>query len=778
MTVRLDRAEIDRYGPLVDCRPPLEDDLTIVAGPNESGKTLYLEALLQILDPDVRTHMDPDPRVGADPTGRVVLEEDGTTHELGEETRLPDVSPIDAHHLRNLFVIRDSDLALPEGPDYYTSLVEQLGNIHTSEIEAIVERLCGVGHITKRSRNLVDRKGEYTGTAKEEAVALADDIEAYLEQIEDRGIGDLARDRLRTRRELRQVEADLERQETARDLARLESGRANLDTHRSANERLAELAAFDRETLEELRDLEGEIERTEAALEGLEEDLAAAQAKHENLQDELQEARADRRELQRREPDVDALEESLSEYRDRTSGDPGAMESSLVLRRRAAIAALLGAGIAGTAGALADSVPAFGISAGLLVAAGAAWWFHHRLASGVEDAASREGRLVQEARDAGLEVADVEEIAPIVRGFQESLESAIRRVQRLETETDSAADRIDALETDTAETDQRLQDLEDQLATALSTVGVESIAAFEERVEERETTQRERRGARIYLETELGQPDSDDPAEKTASWAEELDGLAADLGDTDVDPDDLDETRLEALREQQAELDDRLDTLESDLQDFKERLDEFQRRAHELNPPDFVEAAPELRARTVVGLEDLESSLRDVVDEIERNATVSREAIGLLDAIAAEEAEKVSTLFDPEGPASRTFEALTDGRYTAVDYDPDAETLTVTTADGTDRPVHQLSRGTRDQLYFAARRSLASQLLRDGTGFLLLDDPFLAADSERLRNGFETLQRLTEEGWQIVYLTAKAEVYEGMAGEFGYHPHRLEALDP
>lgn len=162
---------------------------------------------------------------------------------------------------------------------------------------------------------------------------------------------------------------------------------------------------------------------------------------------------------------------------------------------------------------------------------------------------------------------------------------------------------------------------------------------------------------------------------------------------------------------------------------------------------------------------------------IEWNADISRNAIDILDAIKAEEEQKVATLFDPDGPASTTLSQLTDGRYTAVDYDPDSESLEVQATDGQAFTPDQLSRGTRDQLYFAARLSLAKQLLGNDTGFLLLDDPFLAADRTRLRNGFETLHELADDGWQIVYLTAKQEVQDSMAHEFDCDVYELEMLD-
>ena len=84
--MRLTTAEIDRYGPLYDCRPPCQDGISVISGPNEAGKTLYLEALLQLLDPDVADVMNPKPRVGQTPTGRVVVEHNGDQYECDGNT--------------------------------------------------------------------------------------------------------------------------------------------------------------------------------------------------------------------------------------------------------------------------------------------------------------------------------------------------------------------------------------------------------------------------------------------------------------------------------------------------------------------------------------------------------------------------------------------------------------------------------------------------------------------------------------------------------------------
>lgn len=109
----LDTATIDRYGLLRHCDPLFNPGITIVAGPNESGKTLYLEGLLQLLDTDVHETLDQPPRLPSDPVGRVVIVDENQRYELDDESQLSDISPITPQQLATLFVIRDSDFALP-----------------------------------------------------------------------------------------------------------------------------------------------------------------------------------------------------------------------------------------------------------------------------------------------------------------------------------------------------------------------------------------------------------------------------------------------------------------------------------------------------------------------------------------------------------------------------------------------------------------------------------------------------------------------------------------
>jgi uncharacterized protein YhaN len=152
-------------------------------------------------------------------------------------------------------------------------------------------------------------------------------------------------------------------------------------------------------------------------------------------------------------------------------------------------------------------------------------------------------------------------------------------------------------------------------------------------------------------------------------------------------------------------------------------------------------------------------------------------AIAALADVREDEEAKLAELFGPESTASEAFASITDGRYERVSYDPDAETLLVAASDGTRLTSRELSRGTTDQLYLAARIGLAERLLQGEPGFLLLDDPLLPADPERLAAGFDALRRLAEGGWQVVYWTAKPEVGEELVDRHGVPCRQFDRLD-
>lgn len=773
--MHLHEATVDRYGPLAGCSPTCGEGLTVISGPNESGKTLFLEAVVQLLDPAVADVLDPPLRVDQRPTGRVVLEHDGERYGLPGEMSIGDLAGITPSTLRTVFVVRDTDLAMPDDEGYYTRLIEHLGDIHTSEIDELVEELLAMGRLTKKRMNLSTQYDDAKETTRG-ARTLVDEIEAYLERIESEGLDELHGERLRVERELRDTEDELRHQRHARAVFEHDRLDTQLETYREANERLDALEVFTPDALESLRETRRAIERHERRLEELDE-------RETRLRGELTAAEERRDELERavqrhetRAGDVDAARDALARYRRRMERAPRA-ERELGLAKRAVLGGIVGAGLVGGAGAFTGSIAALGVAAVLLIltlVAGGVFYRANATLSGVE---ADEATAVAVAQDAGLEVDGVDEVPPAIESFESRLDG--RKNERAQV-----AASIEHLEDDLADTARELTDVREHLEDAerslretLETAGVEDIDAFQTRVERRSELERECDLTARSLQDAFGEPDADDWSARAVTWEDRLDQLVADVDTETVDPELFDEDRLADLETTVEDLRRRREQLDERLSRYDDRLDELDRAARELTASPFLDRTLGLDSRSPEGLEQLRDDLETLLETIERDAEHSRRAIEVLEEVRADETQKLTTLFDPEGPASQTFERITHGRYTEVAYDATDHRLVATRADGRELPASRLSQGTRDQLYFASRVSLATQLLGGEPGFFLLDDPLVTADPDRLEAGFETLLELADEGWQVLYLTAKEEVYRDMVEELALPHERLDVIE-
>ena len=76
--------------------------------------------------------------------------------------------------------------------------------------------------------------------------------------------------------------------------------------------------------------------------------------------------------------------------------------------------------------------------------------------------------------------------------------------------------------------------------------------------------------------------------------------------------------------------------------------------------------------------------------------------------------------------------------------------------------AEKLSGGAYDQLYLSIRLALGEKLLKGKKGFFIMDDPFIKADPDRLQRQIETLKKISELGWQIMYFSAKGEIKDAL----------------
>ncbi len=112
--------------------------------------------------------------------------------------------------------------------------------------------------------------------------------------------------------------------------------------------------------------------------------------------------------------------------------------------------------------------------------------------------------------------------------------------------------------------------------------------------------------------------------------------------------------------------------------------------------------------------------------------------------------------------AGRVFSAMTDGRYIDVRVPLDNSGISVVTADGTVRSTADLSRGTAEQLYLALRVGLIGALKDQGRSLpILMDDVVVNFDPERRSGAVQAVSELAALR-QVVFFTCHPETAEAL----------------
>jgi len=188
----------------------------------------------------------------------------------------------------------------------------------------------------------------------------------------------------------------------------------------------------------------------------------------------------------------------------------------------------------------------------------------------------------------------------------------------------------------------------------------------------------------------------------------------------------------------------------SDLIGRKSALSE--QRGHLRALLEAWEADAEIRT-----LRETEEKLRAQAAELSQKYSVDRLALSLLaEARRRHEKDQQPRIIQL---ASRTFQELTAGRYLQI-YASSEEpgSLFVCDSSGRDWPTEALSRGTREQLFFAFRLAVVEEFGEARCPLpVIIDDILVNFDPSRARRAVQTLARLSSRH-QVVAFTCHPEV--------------------
>lgn len=217
---------------------------------------------------------------------------------------------------------------------------------------------------------------------------------------------------------------------------------------------------------------------------------------------------------------------------------------------------------------------------------------------------------------------------------------------------------------------------------------------------------------------------------------------------------EYDEKTVSKLKEDEKLCEGELDKIKEKMNRFQKGLEGIEREANKI----LQLEADYWHCKTSVDLDAIKNKIEEFINENESNKDNVLEVMKIFEEIETVEKEKVSELFGKDSSIPNYFNEITDGLYEEVLFNQKVGEIKVKRKDGVVLEAGKLSGGAYDQLYLSIRLALGEKLLKGKKGFFIMDDPFVKADPDRLQRQIETLKKISELGWQIIYFSAKGEI--------------------
>ena len=713
MSVRIERLSIRNHGPLRDL-VLAPDDVTVVYGQNEAGKTSCIDALTKALRDRVRPgnrKMLDNMREGPGFQGEIDLalspEDGGPVVELLREQP----------SLARLFIVRDADSSLESGRGWLNAIRGKLIGIDLNRVSDHVRTVSSIDHTNAPRAARLDERQRLTERLSRLEGFLADlpAISRLLEEthlVEQKRAG--ARDRV-------------EKLRAAERYERFQLAQRAAETVETSRQSLRELERYGDSDLAAWRDAVSAVREAAVVAKSAENETLRLRDEQTISAEELRkrEIAADKARTQM----ADCARRDLDGLVARSKAARAGARGWALWRTPLAIGGLLllafavGVGIEATSRDAADGLR-FGLLAGGSAVLGL-------LGAGLSIFATNRKGKAQE-----LEVQAIAACGAIFSKVSNLDECAAQignvatNAERAEAERAAAADQhrsneeaVRAAERMEDDHHRRLEEAQRMVADVRDRVRLASIDQLEEKLRQRTQVASTLEEATRTVTTLIGESNSEGILERRVEAMTVPDpGVASDAHE------------LAALERETEEIDNRLLTLKAEIADRRDRT----LSALGLSDLGAVDAERER----------LESGIRAIDAQTQGGALCLKAIQELAQDIDRPLREALGA---GPGAAGSYLSRLTAGRYTSVVLDSE-EGLAVERDDGSRFSTEALSRGAKDQLALAVRVALVRRLLGE-PGFLALDDAFLTSDAGRREALATAFTELANEGWQILYFT-------------------------
>ena len=752
--MRIKELFIKRYGPLQGISYALDHPFTLLAGNNEEGKTLTIDALVKLLlGRNVRDFGHIIDRVEESPEGYCVIEgDDGKEIKLPDKGDLTTIAAITASECRNIFIIRDSDLSIARESEFYTTVTNRLTGLRTEEILKTKEALREIGKITPGGL-FRDVKDEILKTRIEWAKGLLGTIEGLAQEMSEGKVDELEEESVRVQEEIERMRREIEHLEDARKRDKYAKGKEALDRLRTALESAGKLTSYNEKDAQLWRDCERDIQYHREEREALADKLKGREEELKGIDKALREKARGFRIFEDRKKTLDELKAELNLYETkRREGVQRERRDSAYMRMGIIAALLLGISLIGLI--FRPSLP-FYIAAPLFLIAIIAFWMPQF--QRVRDSAWTAGafeKIKLTLAKFKWSVASMEEIYAHLQQFDEELRKRSDEIQEMTRKKENLEEAITELRNKAIPSEEKkIKDAQGRIDAIRSTSGAESRQAYQQGLTARQQHEKSADAEKGILRNRLGAK-GETMKDNIKFWQQELKALEQYRDTAPGIP--YDEAAVAQLKQAENTAQASLAALHNSLTGFRKRLEEIEKEANKILQleTDYLPCA------TSVDLEAVRDKLREFISSYEGTRDTVLKVMDIFAEIEAEERKKVAELFGAGSPVSNYFGEITDGIYEAVLFNQEQGCIEVRRKDGQILEAEKLSGGAYDQLYLAIRLALGERILQGTKGFFIMDDPFVKADPARLQKQIEVLRRISQSGWQIIYFTAKGEMRE------------------
>lgn len=753
--------QIRDYGPLHERGLYALENFNVFYGENESGKTLTIDALIKILVGKSGSNFKQIDRIDEVPEGHItILEENGRRIKIKGKNRITDLIDLTFGEFCNLFIIRNSDLSISKEKDFYNNITDKLLGLRINDINAIESNLRDLGKLTPTGK-YTNRGEEKFEERMKKAKKYVQVIESLSKKIEEENFDLLEETMVNLKRKREEIRKRLKNQDNARKREIFEKGISPLEILKEKKEEIKSLEIYNEIDKDNWKEYENNLNIFNQEKSKLMSELKENIGSLNNITEEIKQKQIDLKiptEINTR--ITTEIKREIFEYEVKT-GDLGIKREKTKFFNMLLIITSILFGMSLFVGLISSSILGYFLAS---IFGGISILFIVYRFQFIKDKGWVDGlieRLNLELIELGLKGGNFEEITSNVQNFEINYRRKESELNNLINSKNNLESLINQLNNRRIpEIDIKIKTNEDSIRSLKKKSRTGTIDEYLEQLNLKKEYRQTYETQKAILKNLFGSESVTDE-ELILFWSNELKQLEV-YKDKNIEL-SFDEEIVNSLRDEIIELENQIESLTIIMSEINNELSDIEIEVNNiLNPKD-----DHYHCSTSNDLIKIKEKLLNFQKENNEVRDNILEIIEIFKDIETKEREKISKLLSKKSLVAEYFKEITDGLYHEIRFDIDSAQVEVKRKDDQFIKIEHLSGGTYDQLYFTIRLALAEKILKDQPGFLILDDPFIKADSKRLRRQIQMLKKICEFGWQVLYFTSKDEIVDSLKEDIG-----------